>query len=105
MLFYQSYASLDLLFLLIKRTGMPKLESAFKDVRRIKTRTARNLVVRNAIRQLRKSLTKAEGKEAAELLSKLQKTLDKAAKTYVIHKNKASRLKSRLAKKLAKAKK
>ncbi|MCX6784923.1 MAG: 30S ribosomal protein S20 [Candidatus Komeilibacteria bacterium] len=80
---------------------MPQLESAFKDVRRIKTRTARNLVVKNAIRQLRKTLTKAEGKQAQELLSKLQATLDKAAKTHVIHKNKAARLKSRLAKRLA----
>lgn len=84
---------------------MPKLESAFKDVRRIKTRTARNLVVRNKIRQLRKDLVKGAVKGVQELFNQTQTTLDKAAKTHVIHKNKARRLKSRLAKKLATAKK
>lgn len=40
--------------------------------------------------------------EAAKLLSLLQKKLDKASKSGVIKKNKASRLKSRAAKSLAK---
>lgn len=81
---------------------MPKLVSAFKDVRRIKTRTARNLEVKNKIRQLRKELLKAQasGKEVNQAFSLLQKALDKATKTHVIHKNKAARVKSRFAKKL-----
>jgi small subunit ribosomal protein S20 len=49
---------------------------------------------RNAIKKLRSSTNK---KEAAELLPKVSAMLDKLAKKKVIHKNKASNLKSGLA--------
>jgi ribosomal protein S20 len=47
----------------------------------------------------------ADPKKAKEMLAKLQQKLDKAAKTGVIKKNKASRLKSGAARLLAKSSK
>jgi small subunit ribosomal protein S20 len=49
---------------------------------------------RNAVRELRSTTEKAK---AEELLPKVVGMLDKLAKTNVIHKNKASNLKSSLA--------
>ena len=51
--------------------------------------------MRNAVRKLR-ALTNKD--EATALYPKVQKMLDKLAKTNVIHKNKAANLKSGLAK-------
>ena len=48
---------------------------------------------RNAVRKLR---TLEDKKEASELLIKVTAMLDKLAKKNVIHKNKASNLKSKL---------
>lgn len=50
--------------------------------------------MRNAVRKLR-AITDKE--EALKLYSSVQKMLDKLAKTNIIHKNKASNLKSKLA--------
>lgn len=50
--------------------------------------------MRNAVRKLR-AITDKE--EALKLYPSVQKMLDKLAKTNIIHKNKASNLKSRLA--------
>ncbi len=50
--------------------------------------------MRNAVRKLRATTDQAA---AAELLPKVQKMLDKLAKKNVIHKNKASNLKSGVA--------
>ena len=50
--------------------------------------------MRNAVRKLRATTDKAA---AIELFPSVQKALDKLAKTNVIHKNKASNLKSKLA--------
>ncbi|MBB4043992.1 ribosomal protein S20 [Bacteroides reticulotermitis] len=50
--------------------------------------------MRNAVRKLRATTDKTE---AAALYPKVTKMLDKLAKTNVIHKNKASNLKSKLA--------
>ena len=50
---------------------------------------------RNAVRDLRNTTSKTE---AAEMLPKVSKMLDKLAKINVIHCNKASNLKSSLAK-------
>ena len=47
--------------------------------------------MRNAVRKLRAT---TEKEVAAALLPKVQKMLDKLAKMHVIHKNKASNLKS-----------
>jgi small subunit ribosomal protein S20 len=55
--------------------------------------------MRNAVRKLRALENKDE---AAALYPKVQKMLDKLAKTNIIHKNKASNLKSKLCKHIAK---
>jgi small subunit ribosomal protein S20 len=50
--------------------------------------------MRNAVKKLRSTTEKAE---ATALLPKVTKMLDKLAKVNIIHKNKASNLKSKLA--------
>ncbi len=49
--------------------------------------------MRNAVRKLRATTDKAAAQEA---LPKVQKMLDKLAKTNIIHKNKAANIKSSL---------
>jgi len=86
---------------------MSKTNSAKKAVRQSIKKRAHNLFwkgrVRNATKSLKKSL--AAKTPNADILkvseSALQKALDKATKNRVIHKNKANRLKSRYAKKIA----
>lgn len=74
---------------------MPILKSAIKKVRKDKIRTKRNkkreLDMKKIIKATRKDTSK-------ENLKKAFSALDKAVKTNLIHKNKASRLKSRLSK-------
>jgi len=73
-------------------------KSALKRIRSDKKKRDRNRyyhkTTRNAVRDLR-ALT--DGKEAGEMLPKVSAMLDKLAKNNVIHKNKASNLKSSLA--------
>lgn len=87
---------------------MPKTKSAQKALRQSKRRQARNLSKKNAYKAAMKEFKKlfADGKmkEAQELIRKVYKKVDKAAKTGVIKKNKAARLKSRAAKLLAQKK-
>ena len=70
-------------------------------------RRERNLKKKEAYKTTAKEIKKlsAQGnaQQAKTLLPRLYKALDKAAKTRAIHPNKAARLKSRLAKKLATA--
>ncbi|MES2568362.1 MAG: 30S ribosomal protein S20 [Bacteroidota bacterium] len=73
-------------------------------IKRIRSNDAKRLqnryyakTTRNAVKKLRETGTK---KEAAELLPKVIAMLDKLAKKSVIHKNKASNLKSKLTKKV-----
>ncbi len=65
----------------------------------------RNRIVRTRIanlkRSLRKNLTAGDDAAGADTLKNIYKTLDKAAKSGVIHKNTATRRKSRAAKQLA----
>ena len=72
-----------------------------KDVRQANKRRDRNRyygkTTRNAIRDLRAI---KEGKEAGEQLPEVASLIDKLAKKGVIHKNKASNLKSKLARKV-----
>lgn len=74
---------------------MPIIRSAIKKVRKDKTRTARNkkreLALKSAIKKVRTS-------RATKDLQVVFSALDKATKVNLIHKNKASRLKSRLSK-------
>lgn len=86
---------------------MPKIKSAKKELRKSKKRNERNVAQKNALKKLIKSYRKLlEAKKAGEakaLLPKVYKALDKGAKTNLIKRNKASRLKSRLSGLLSKA--
>jgi small subunit ribosomal protein S20 len=73
-------------------------------IKRIRANNAKRLTnryyaktTRNAIKKLRDTETK---KEAGALLPKVVAMIDKLAKKSVIHKNKASNLKSKLTKKV-----
>lgn len=85
---------------------MPITSSAKKALRQNKTRHARNVVKKEAYKKVvvkyRKLVVAKSMDEAGELLPLVFKALDKAAKTKVIEKNKASRLKSRLSRMIAK---
>ncbi len=84
---------------------MPNTKSAIKAARQNIKRRAANLntldAIRKAIKAVRKAGNKADGQKA---LAAASAALDKAAKKNVIHKNNASRKKSRLAKLVAKLK-
>lgn len=77
---------------------MPVTKQAIKKVRQDRRKTAMNLVVKKALRgaihAFRKNPTKEE-------LVNVFRLADRAAKTNVIHKNRASRIKSRLSKLLS----
>jgi small subunit ribosomal protein S20 len=81
---------------------MPITSSAKKALRQAKTRRVRNIkqkdAYKDAVKTYRKLATVKEWEKAIGQLSAVYKSLDKAAKTNVITKNKARRLKSRLAK-------
>ncbi|GAB4303484.1 MAG: 30S ribosomal protein S20 [Marinilabiliales bacterium] len=74
-------------------------KSALKRIRQNEKRRLANRyyakTMRNALKKLRNTKDK---KEAEELLPKVTQMLDKLAKKNVIHKNKASNLKSKIAK-------
>jgi len=80
-------------------------KSALKELRKSLKRRQRNLMLKNKIKQLKKQLTKLiqekKVEEAKQTLNLFYKAVDKAAKVHYIHKNKAARLKSAAAKKLA----
>jgi len=81
---------------------MPITTSAKKALRQNKTRNLRNTTqkenYKKAVVKYRKLVVAKKLDEAKQLLPTVFKALDKAAKTHVIEKNKASRLKSRLSK-------
>lgn len=85
---------------------MPTTKSAIKAMRQSVKRHARNLVKKDAykkaVKEVRKLIVAGKKSDAAAALSKAFQTMDKAAKTRVIHKNTVSRLKSRLSKAIAK---
>lgn len=86
---------------------MPITKSAQKAMRASARKRAFNLVTiskyKSAVRAVRKAVAAKKKEEAVKALEGAYKQLDKAAKKHVIHANKAARLKSRLAKVLAKA--
>ncbi|MDO4190580.1 MAG: 30S ribosomal protein S20 [Bacteroidales bacterium] len=77
---------------------MANHKSSVKRIRQIRTRRLHNKyyakTVRNAVRNLRAT---SEKSEATAMLPKISSMLDKLAKRNIIHKNKASNLKSKLA--------
>jgi small subunit ribosomal protein S20 len=81
---------------------MPITQSAKKalrqNVRRHKQNLVRKEAYKKAVKEYRKLVVAKKLDEAKALLPRVYQTLDKAAKTNVIARNKASRLKSRLAK-------
>ena len=85
---------------------MPITKSAQKALRQSKKRRARNLKrsgdYKAAAKDLKKLTDGGQAKEVQAQLAKTYKAIDKAAKTGVIKKNKAARLKSAAAKLLAK---
>lgn len=74
---------------------MPIIRSAIKKVRKDKLRTARN---KKRELNLKSLIKKARTGKSAKDLQAVYSALDKAVKVNLIHKNKASRLKSRLSK-------
>lgn len=84
---------------------MANLKSAIKRNRQNKKRRLRNRVyrgqARSYIRDARAAMLAEDLDEARESTLKAVKALDKAAEKGVIHKNNASRRKSRLMKQLA----
>lgn len=76
---------------------MPNIKSAKKRVLVAKLRTERNKAAKTELKTVLKK-ARAEGADAAAVKAAAVK-LDKAAGNGLIHKNKAARLKSRLAKK------
>lgn len=83
---------------------MPQRRAAEKRLRADKKRIARNLSIKRkikqAIKQFLKSLETKNIQDAKKKLDAVYKALDKAVAKNFIHKNKASRKKSRLAKRL-----
>lgn len=80
---------------------MPNIASAKKNMRKTLAATVRNRAQRSA---LRTALKKARSADAtAEDRMRAESLLDRAARKNLIHRNAASRMKSRLAKHLAAA--
>ena len=81
---------------------MPITASAKKALRQSAKRKKQNLKKKEAYKDVAKNIRNFVGagnmKDAEKLLAELFKTVDKAAKTNAIKKNKASRIKSRLSK-------
>ena len=77
---------------------MANHKSSLKRIRQTEKRRLHNRyyakTMRNAVRKLRATTDKAA---AIEMFPNVQKILDKLAKNNIIHKNKASNLKSKLA--------
>jgi small subunit ribosomal protein S20 len=86
---------------------MPITSSAKKALRASKHKAVFNLkrkdAVSDTVKKIKKLIVAKNIKEAEALMPTAFKAIDKACKTNLIHKNTASRKKSRLAKMLAKA--
>lgn len=78
---------------------MPLLKQARKKMRHDRKRTEQNKSKKIVLKRLVKNMRKTPSEKN---LTAVFSSLDKAVKTNLIHKNKASRLKSRLSKALAK---
>lgn len=87
---------------------MPNTKSAEKTVRQTETRRSRNIwrlrTMRDALKEFDEQILHGSVDKAKESFVKVQKIIDRTAQKGVIHKNQASRRKSRLSAKL-KAKK
>lgn len=83
---------------------MPKIKSAKKalrqNLRRRSANSAKKHSLEKTIKQYQKLLVSGNTEEAKKQLRLVYQKLDKSAKTKIIKKNTASRLKSRLTRKL-----
>jgi small subunit ribosomal protein S20 len=85
---------------------MANHKSAIKRIRSNDAKRVRNRYSSKTTRTFVKKLrSTSDQKEALELLPKVSAMVDKLAKRSIIHKNKASNLKGKLAKKVASLKK
>ncbi len=83
---------------------MPNIKSAVKRVQLNKIQNAKNTAARSALKTSIRRFEEAVASNpetAAEALRNASRALDKAAANGLIHKNKAARKKSRMAKKYA----
>lgn len=80
---------------------MPVIKSAIKKLRKDKKRELVNKRIRNSLKSVVKIALKTP---TVQSVNSAIKTIDKATKIKIIHKNKAARLKSRLSKLVAKGK-
>ena len=78
---------------------MANIKSAKKRIRVIEAKTLQNKMTKSALKTAIKKAENAEGAEKAEAIKAATKKVDQAAAKGLIHKNKAARLKSQLAKK------
>ena len=80
---------------------MPSLKSHRNQVNKYKVNLSIKTAIKSSITRLRNSVTaNASSEETDKLLRDASKVLDRAAKKKVIHKNNASRRKSRLVQQL-----
>ncbi len=90
-------------FLIIFQIKMANNKSSRKDIRRTARRTEQNRTVKSRLKTLSKNVAAAkDADEQKKAAAALASAMDKASKSGIIHKNKASRIKSRLAKAAAK---
>jgi small subunit ribosomal protein S20 len=86
---------------------MPNTKSAWKNLRKSEKRRLRNKSVKSSTKTYVKKflalLNSGKPEEARTFLSEVTKRVDMAASKGVFHKNKAARIKSRLAQRLNRA--
>lgn len=81
---------------------MPNIKSAIKRAQLSRLQNAKNIAARSALKTAIRRFEEAvknNAENTAETLQKASRALDKAAAKGLIHKNKAARKKSRMAKK------
>lgn len=84
---------------------MANLDNAKKMIRTTSRRTKRNQIWRKRVKEVVKELStkiKKDEKVSGKDLTRLYKTVDKAARRRVIHPRKSARIKSRITKKAIK---
>lgn len=77
---------------------MPIIKSAKKALRQTRKRTTANKALKRALKAEIKKVTRSGDKKSVSIVSSI---VDKLAKKHVIHKNKAARIKSKIAKSLS----
>ena len=83
---------------------MPVIKSAKKKVKQDKKREARRTKQKASYKKLLYKIRSGKAAKSKDLLSRAFSEIDKTAKKRIIHKKKASRLKSKLSKLLGKKK-